>query len=177
MELGWNNTSAKRNRLAPSQFGPTESHSGLKKKKATLEPLKTTVEPLRKATKSRDEPLKSSEKPQKTRRATEKPRTFLNFKFAGDRGLGLPNSRVTRVGTCTFAGDRGPVVPCSRFLLEHRSWSRAHWCARPLHQTGNTPITAHKNHGHSHRGTPSVPLTLPAHVDNRYERRNRALLL
>ena len=86
-------------------------------------------------------------------------------------GLGLPRSRVT-----------GPVSSMfSVALLAHRSWSREcpgqlfHFRARQPHrkqhkhqsrltnETCYTPMAAHTNHGHTHRGTATVPLILPSH--------------
>ena len=63
-------------------------------------------------------------------------------------------------------------IPCSRVaLLAHRPWSRGYFgqlflfCARPPHRKQQQhPTTAHTNHGHTHRGTATVPLILPAHV-------------
>ena len=108
----------------------------------------------------------------------------------------------------------GPLVPCSRWLCSRIVLGRAGapvCCSifERVHRTENNnnthhgfqknllhTIAAHRNHGHTHRGTATVLLTLPAHVvqscwqccdftgsfinpryHNRCKRRNSALLL
>ena len=64
------------------------------------------------------------------------------------------------------------VVASARasFFVARVPWAIVPLSARPPHRTGTqtsrltktcyTPFVAHKNHGHTHRGTATVPLTL-----------------
>ena len=128
----------------------------------------------------------------------------LCFFFGGVLGV------VWVVCVGALAGDRCPLVPWASarasFVVARVHWSivpfaRASTAPKPathtsrLTKTCYTPIVAHKNYGHTHRGTATVPLILPAPVSlvgcvalftgtltnrsyhNRCERLNRALLL
>ena len=111
---------------------------------------------------SHSEPLKSSEKQQKATASHLKATfVFFNSKFVEDRGPALPSSRATGVQHFHFGGWKASV--CSMFAVVSARASffgragalvNCSICAR-VHRTktSNTPIAAHKNHGHTHRGS------------------------
>ena len=178
---------------------------------------KNTVEPLREATQSHHEPLTSSEKPQKTTASHGKVIFVFQIpRLRGDRCPALAtSSRVTGVWDSHVRRWHGSVSSMSvvasaraSFLVARlrcsivpiaRASTAPKTATHPprLTETCYTPIAAHKNRGHTHRGTTTVPLILPAQVVqsgwwcccdftglpinmscyNTCQRRNRALLL
>ena len=148
---------------------PKKSHS-----RATPEPLKAIVQPLggskkshpkpvssplRKAPKSHREPLEQLRKV--TTSHSEPLKSHVRFMFAGDRCPALARSRVT--GVRQFHVRDGF---CARVYRSVVPFAHASTASKPathpsrLTKTCYTPFVAHENHGHTHRGTATVPLML-----------------